>query len=65
MSSAGNDRDPMPPRDRPPPAKLAHCDSKTHSKKNIETSTERAPVAMKRPTTTAVGASSQRFTSSM
>ena len=65
ISSAGNDIEPMPPRARPPPAKLAHWASKTQSKKNSETSTASAPVAMKRPTTTAVGASSQRFTSSM
>ena len=64
-NSAGNDSDPIPPRARPPPAKLAHWASKTQSKKNNETSTANAPVATNRPTTTAAGASSHRFTSSM
>ena len=65
ISSAGNDIEPMPPRARLPPAKLAHWSPKTQSKKNSDTSTDSAPVATKRPTTTAAGASSQRFTSSM
>ena len=55
ISSAGNDIEPMPPRPRPPAAKLAHCASKTQSKKNRETSTARAPVATNSPTTTGGG----------
>jgi len=44
-------------------AKLRNCWSKTHWKKNSETSTDSAPVTRNSPITTGAGASSQRFTS--
>ena len=60
-SSAGSDSDSMP--SRAPAAKELNCSSKTHRKKNSDTSTASTPVPTNRPATTGTGASSHMFTS--